>query len=283
MTAYIMALAAAMLYGAADFAGGLSTKRAGTTAVVVVSQASGFLLLALALPLFPAASPTRADLLWGVVAGFSGGIGVALLYRGLAIGTMAVVAPTTAVCAVAIPVMASIALGERPSPWVLNGIVLGIIAIVLVSRPAAKSDRGGAGAVVIATALGSGVAIGCFLLALARTRADAGMWPLLVARSVSVSSFTAVAIVTRQTLRMPAPVLALTLAAGVGDILANALYMVAARIGPVSGVVTLSSLYPASTVILAWLVLGERLAPWQRVGVAFALIAIALIVGRGPA
>ena len=278
-----MALAAAALYGAADFAGALSTKRAGTTAVVLISQASGLLLLVVALPLLPAASPTRADLWWGFAAGWCGGAGVALLYRGLAIGTMAVVAPTTAVCAVTIPVLGSIALGERPTPLVLGGIALGIVSIVLVSRtqPAPESDGRRSDARVVVMSLASGVAIGCFLLALARTQRTAGMWPLVVARTVSSSLFAAIAIATRQTLRMPAPVLRLTLAAGAGDVLANALYLLAARIGPVSAVVTLSSLYPASTVILARLVLGERLAPWQRVGVALALIAIVLIVGFG--
>lgn len=280
---YLLALCAAALYGAADFAGGLSTRRAGTTQVVVASQACGLVLLALALLVLPAASPTRADLLWGVVAGLTGGIGVGLLYRGLAIGTMAVVAPTTAVCAVVIPVVASFALGERPAPLALAGIALGVVSIILISRPRTTTDaeRGRADAAVIGTALASGVAIGCFLLALARTRTEAGMWPLLVSRTVSVSLFTAIAIATEQTLRMPAPVFRLALVAGVGDIVANALYLVAARMGPLSGVVTLSALYPASTVLLARVVLDERLAPWQIVGVAAALVAILMIVGHG--
>jgi drug/metabolite transporter (DMT)-like permease len=278
--AYLLALAAAALYGAADFAGALSTKRAGTTAVVLISQASGLLLLALVMPLLPAASPTRTDLWWGFAAGLCGGVGVALLYRGLAIGTMAVVAPTTAVCAVTIPVLGSIALGERPTTLVLGGIALGIVSIVLVSRtrPGPESDGRRTSARVVGMALASGIAIGCFLLALARTGTTAGMWPLAVARTVSSSLFAAIAIATRQTLRMPAPALRLTLVAGAGDILANVLYLLAARLGPLSAVVTLASLYPASTVILARVVLGERLAPWQRVGVALALIAIVLIV-----
>src|SRR3954469_21714424 len=99
---YLLALGSAVLYGAADFTGGLVTRRAGTIPVVILSQASGLILLALILPVLPAASPARADLLWGGAAGLTGGIGVALLYGALAIGIMAVVAPTTAVCAVII-------------------------------------------------------------------------------------------------------------------------------------------------------------------------------------
>src|SRR5690348_11288935 len=86
------------------------------------------------MPLLPQAAPTRVDLLWGAAAGLTGGIGVALLYHALAIGTMAVVAPTTAVCAVAIPVVVSVLLGERPVPLAVAGIALGIVSIVLVSQ-----------------------------------------------------------------------------------------------------------------------------------------------------
>src|SRR5256712_13615359 len=101
--AYLLAIGSAVLYGAADFTGGLTTRRAGTIPVVLLSQAAGLILLALIMPLLPHASPARADLLWGAAAGLTGGIGVALLYHALATGTMAVVAPTTPVCAAAIP------------------------------------------------------------------------------------------------------------------------------------------------------------------------------------
>lgn len=98
MTAYTLAIGSAVLYGAADFTGGLAARRAGAIPVVALSQASGLVLLALLLPLLPAASPTPSDFLWGAAAGLTGGVGVALLYRALAIGVMAVVAPTWAVC-----------------------------------------------------------------------------------------------------------------------------------------------------------------------------------------
>src|SRR3954466_5664891 len=138
---YLLALGSALFYGAADFTGGLTSRRAGAIPVVVISQFSGMLLLALLLPVLPSASPVRDDLLWGAAAGLTGGIGVALLYRALAIGTMAVVAPTTAVCAVAIPVVVSVLLGERPVPLAIAGIMVGVVSIVLVShqRPVARA------------------------------------------------------------------------------------------------------------------------------------------------
>jgi drug/metabolite transporter (DMT)-like permease len=128
-------------------------------------------------------------------------------------------------------------------------------------------------------ALISGVAIGLFLLTFAQTRPQAGMWPLLAARVVSVSLFVVIVLVRRGSLRMPARVAGLSLAGGAVDMLANALYLVAARLGPLSVVVTLSSLYPASTVLLARAILGERLGRWQILGVGCALTAIVLIIG----
>ena len=285
---YLLALGSALFYGAADFTGGLTSRRAGTIPVVVISQFSGLLLLALLLPVLPSASPSRDDLLWGAAAGLTGGVGVALLYRALAIGTMAVVAPTTAVCAVAIPVLVAVLLGERPVPLAIAGIALGIISIILVSQQqtahgAEQRDeaRGGRLPPGVATAFASGVAIGFFLISLARTRAEAGMWPLLTARSVSVLLFAAVAVVTRASFRMTKGVAALVCAAGIIDMLANALYVLATRQGQLSVVVTLTSLYPASTVLLARIILRERLSTWQVTGVVCALAAVMLIVSGG--
>jgi len=284
---YLLALGSALLYGAADFTGGLATRRCATVPVVILSQLSGLIFLLLLLPLLPDASPTRTDMLWGVAAGVTGGVGVGLLYRALAIGTMAVVAPTTAVCAVAIPVMVSVFLGERPGPVAAAGIALGIVSIVLVSRQTSThdpSDPASAGRKLppgVGTALISGVAIGFFFLALAQTRPEAGMWPLVVSRSLSVVLFGGLAIVSLQSVRMPQRIALLATVCGVIDMLANALYLLAARAGPLSLVVTLSSLYPASTVLLARVVLRERLNFWQISGVACALVAVVLIVRGG--
>jgi drug/metabolite transporter (DMT)-like permease len=281
---YLLALGSALLYGAGDFTGGLATRRAGTIPVVILSQASGLILLALIIPLLPRAAPSQADLLWGAAAGLTGGIGVALLYRALAIGVMAVVAPVTAVCAVTIPVVVAVLLGERPVPMAVAGIVLGIASIVLVSQQgapeqakqestASRNRRTGVG-----TALASGVLIGFFFLTLAQTKSSAGMWPILIARTASVTLFGIVALAGRIPIRMPMPMAMLAIACGFIDMLANVLYLVAAREGPLSIVVTLSSLYPASTVLLARIILGERLNLLQVFGVTCALAAVLLIV-----
>src|SRR3989440_3256601 len=253
------------------------TRRVAAIPVVLISQASGLVLVALILPVLPAAAPRAADLWCGAAAGLAGGVGVALLYHALAIGTMSVVAPTTAVAAVAIPVITSIALGERPGWLAVVGILVGIASIALVSRqtpmPADPARSSG-----LRPALASGVAFGLFLFALAQTRPASGLWPLLMARLTSVTLFAVVATVGRRSLRMPMRLGSLAVLCGAIDMLANTLYLLAAQVGPLSPVVTLSSLYPASTVLLARVVLGERLNGWQTTGVASALVAVVLIV-----
>lgn len=281
---YLLALASAICYGSADFIGGVVSRRVAAIPVVLISQAAGLLVVVLLLPVLPSASPTSADIWWGAAAGLAGGTGVALLYYALAIGTMSVVAPTTAVAAVAIPVVASVALGERPGPFAVLGILLGIGAIVLVSRqppPSSSESSQAHRATGVGTAIVAGIAIGFFLLALAQTRTGAGLWPLVASRGVSVTLIAIAAAVRRSSLRMSTRLGALTVGCGLVDMLANALYMLAAQIGPLSPVVTLSSLYPASTVLLARAVLGERLSAWQKIGVGCALVAVILIVGGG--
>lgn len=272
-----MALASAALYGAADFLGGLASRSVATIVTVLVSQAAGLLLLVVLLP-FLSAAATQGDLAWGGAAGLAGGIGVGLLYRALAIGTMAVVAPTTAVCAVLIPVAAEAIGGARLGTQTIGGIMLALVAIVLVSQTSSARDRDDTRATALWLAIAAGVAIGFFFLALARTDAAAGLWPLAAARAASVCLFLALAVATRQPLRIPARSIAVVLACGVLDMAANALYILATRRGALSAVVTLASLYPASTVLLARVVLGERLSGPQTVGIVSALVAVVLIV-----
>ena len=284
MTPYLLALASALLYGSGDFLGGLSTRRAPMLLVVALGQAAGLGVLLGILALMPAATVAPADLAWGAVAGVFGGAGVGLLYRALAVGTMSVVAPTTAVCAVVVPVLAGILMGEVPGPQVLSGIGLAVVSVVLVSQ---QPDAHTAGPSPLArrlpqglgTALGSGLLIGLFFLALARTGPAAGLWPLLAARATSVAVFGAAMVVTGGSWRSGGTTTALIVAGGVLDMLANALYLLATHGGPLASVVTLASLYPASTIVLARVVLGERIGRVQAAGIVAALVAVALIVG----
>ncbi len=256
--------------------------------VVALGQAAGLGALLILLAFMPPATASLADLAWGASAGVFGGAGVGLLYQALSVGTMSVVAPTTAVCAVLVPVLAGILMGERPAAQVLAGIGLAVVAIVLVSQQPdahtagpsspARGLRSGPGTQGLGAALGSGLLIGLFFLALAQTGPAAGLWPLLSARATSVAVFSIAMAATGRSWRSGGTTTWLIVAGGVLDMLANALYLLATHGGPLASVVTLASLYPASTVLLARVVLGERIGRVQAAGIVVALVAVALLV-----
>jgi len=169
--AYLLAIGSAVLYGAADFTGGLTTRRASTIPVVLLSQAAGLVLLALILPLLPHASPSQADLLWGAAAGLTVESASRCCITALAIGRMAVVAPTNRCLCGRHPGGGLVLLGSGRRRSRFAGIALGIVSIVLVSQQpqpeATASPRGRQSGVGIA--LASGIAIGFFLLSFAQT------------------------------------------------------------------------------------------------------------------
>ncbi len=275
-----MALLSAALYGTADFLGGLAARRAAALAAAMAAQAVGLVLAAVVLPLVPGAPLSRAGVLWGIAAGGAGGFGVALLYYGLAVGRVSVVAPVTAVCSIAIPVLIAFALGERPSPLAVVGIAVAIASVALISRPNDPASGSGGKDRSLVIALDSGVAIGGFLVCLARAGNASGLRPLLVSRGTSTLALGAAALLSRTRLTIPRVTLPVVVACGALDMAANALYLFAVRDGQLGLVATLTSLYPASTVLLARVVLGERLRPIQSVGLACAAAAILLITAR---
>lgn len=274
---YALAVLSSTAYGAADFIGGLASKRSTVISVVIFSQLSGLVLVLCSLPILPPASPNALDFAWGSAGGLAGGIGLALLYRGLAVGVMSVVAPVTAVCSVILPLIVGVVLGERPTILPLSGILLAMAAIVLVTKTGftEPEKRGTTG---LSIAIASGIAIGFFLVFLGRTGPPAGLWPLIAARVVSVSFFTIAGLISRDKLAPRRESMAIVVFGGALDMGANILYLLAVRRAPLSIVATLTSLYPASTIILARIVLHERLSIMQQAGVVCAVVAIVLIV-----
>ncbi|HEX2091916.1 MAG TPA: DMT family transporter [Longimicrobiaceae bacterium] len=275
--AYLLALLASVFYGSADFLAGLAARRTTTFPVVVLSQVAGLALLVAAVAVLPGAVPRPADFAWGVAGGIASGVGVGLLYHALAIGTMSVVAPVTAVCAVVVPVVAGLAFGERPHPTALAGIALAMAAVVMISQEAPHPGDDGTPGRALPLALVAGAAIGVFYVFLERTGAEAGLWPMLATRLVSVLLFLGGGLVRREPLEPPRRAIPTIVAAGLLDTLANVLYLLAVRQGMLSVVATLASLYPATTVLLARAVLRERLQRIQAAGVACAAVAIVLI------
>lgn len=278
-----LSLAAALVYGAADFCGGLATRRCSALAVVVWSQAAGLLVLLPALLLLPGVF-RWSDLAFGGLCGIAGAFAVMLLYRGLAVGIMGVVSPITAVLAAAIPVAWGLLFGVRPSPLALAGIACALVAVVLVSAaspaddavaPLARVERRHRFPPGIPEALGAGTAFGFFFIVLAQTHRDAALIPLLGTRLSSLALLAAAGIASRASFHIGRPSWRLVASGGALDMLANVLYVVAAHRGALAIVAVLTSLYPAGTVALAAIVVHERLArvQWVGVGVAFAGVA----------
>ncbi|NUW34860.1 DMT family transporter [Nonomuraea sp. SMC257] len=275
MTAVILATACAVVYGTADFFGGLATRRSPVLAVVVLSQLAGLALIAGMLPLLPGLASGPA-LLWGLAAGLAGAGGLVLFYRALATGVMSVVAPVAAVTSAALPVLWGLAKGERPQALAMAGVVLALGSVLLVSQDRSPARRGGSRGSVL-TALAAGTGFGGFFVLLDLAPDDSGLWPLMGARLSSVAAVALLALATRRALRPGSGAWRVIAAAGVLDMLANVLYLLAQRQGLVSLVAVLVALYPASTLLLARQVLGERLRPIQVTGVTCALAAVSLI------
>ncbi|MFI6919699.1 EamA family transporter [Nonomuraea spiralis] len=279
MTAVILATACAVVYGTADFFGGLATKRSQVLSVVALSQIAGLALILVLLPVLPGVLGGPA-LFWGLLAGLSGAAGLALFYRALATGVMSVVAPTTAATSAALPVLYGLATGERPHFWALAGVVLALGSILLISQDNSGGAGGSFGSVLVSLAAGAG--FGGFFILLALAPSEAGLWPLVGARLSSVTVVALLALLTRRSLRPGPGSLHIIVAAGALDMAANVLFLLAQRQGLLSLVAVLVSLYPASTLLLARQVLGERLRAVQVAGVACALGAVTLIAVAQP-
>ena len=282
--AILLALASAALYGAADFLGGFASKRSPVLSVLVLSQLASVATVVVALCFFPPAIVHQSDLAWGAVGGLVGGAGLVLFYAGLATGTMSVFAPITGVAAIAVPVLFGLIEGERPRPAPLAGILLAAVAVCCVSI--AVVPRGADGRVSLraaisgrelVTALLAGGAFGVFYVAMKHAAPVAGLWPLAAARGTSVAAFAVAALGTGRGLRASRAMLPVITWTGILDIIANICFVLALARGMLSVVATLASLYPAGTVLLARIVLRERLGPVQGLGLGVATIAVGLM------
>jgi drug/metabolite transporter (DMT)-like permease len=283
--AALLALLSAVVYGAGDFAGGLLSRRLPPVAVVwrtAMIGLAGLLVLAL---LTTATEVRPGDLGVGALGGLVGGVGILLLYRALADGTMSVVAPTTAVLAATVPVAVGIAGGERPGAAALAGIPVALVAIFLLARdPDAEGPAEAMRPGVMLEAIGAGAAFGIFFVCLDAAGDDAGMWPLVAGRAASVTLFSIIVAtvaahrIGRTGRRDAGPgTTRLLVTCGACDAGANALFLLATHRGLLSLVAVLGSLYPASTVLLATTLTHERLARSQVVGVVLALAGAAAI------
>jgi len=271
----LYALSSAALFGIGDFMGGYAARRASPLRVTALAQLISIVVLVPLVLIVPATVVTGSDLAWGAVGGVFGVLGIVGLYTALSRGPMGVVAPITAVLGAVVPVVVGLVLGERPEVLAMVGVVLGLVAIAWVSAgsgPSGPIDR-----YALLPAVVAGVGFGFFFVCLAQTDEAAGMWPLAAARAVSVPVIVLLA-ASRTGSILPAKS-ARPIAGGAGaiDMLANGFYVAAAQRGLLSVVAVLSALYPIGTVLLARIVLGERLSRGQLAAVGVAVAAIALI------
>jgi drug/metabolite transporter (DMT)-like permease len=277
----LLALASAMVYGVADYCGGRAARRHASVIVALVGQSVSLVLLAGAVAVVATPVADGRSLAWGACAGASGAIGVAVFYFALAKGSMAVVAPLTAVVGAVVPVGVGLGLGERPRAIAYVGIILAIGAVALVSGAFGVHRQRTPGPILAAAVL-AGVGFGGMFVAFDRAANDAGMWPLLAARCASVPLLLVIAIGSGRgcgLVRLRG--LWFAVAAGVLDMTANGLYLQATRGGLLSLVAVVGSLYPVSTVSLAFVFDGERVHRSQAVGLCVAGLALVFVtIGR---
>jgi drug/metabolite transporter (DMT)-like permease len=273
--AVALGLSSSLFWGLGDFLGGLQSRRVRVLAVLLVSQAAGLSAIAIGIAIARAEAPPLVDLWPAAAAGLAGAIALSAFYRALAIGTMSIVAPISATGA-AVPVVVGIASGDRPAALQLAGIVAAIVGVVLASReldePGRVPER-----TSIALALVAALGFGTFFIGM-DAGADASVpWALLANRVASVGAVLLVVGAARVPLPGSPRRLAPLVLVGLLDAGANGLYAWGATEGLVSVVAVLGSLYPVATVLLARLVLGERVRRVQEVGIVAALVGVALI------
>jgi drug/metabolite transporter (DMT)-like permease len=312
----LLGLTAALLYGSGDFLGGLATRRAHVLTVLALVETAGVIVALAAAVMWPGRA-SLAGLAWGVSAGLIGGLGLIVFYTGLAAGPMSVVAPVSGLVSTVLPVAVALAEGERPGTGVYAGALLCLVAIVLASSAGGdargdavgggkRGDAGsGAGLMRLPGRLGraigygtaSGVSFGLFFLLIRNAGQSGPVWSVAAGRIGELAIVLAAAAVLGPGLLRGTGLLRDTgllrgsgllggaggsvrlaaVAAGAIDVLANVCYVAATRTGMFGLAVVLASMYPGVTVLLARVVLGERLRWVQRAGLGLAAVGILLV------
>jgi drug/metabolite transporter (DMT)-like permease len=304
----ILALAAAVLYGTADFLGGVASRRASVFAVLALTVPAGAVVMVLVASLgevpalggllghgglgAPASVGDWSAVGWAAASGVCGAAGLIAFYAGFASAPISVVAPVAALASAVLPVGVAIVGGERPGATVIAGGLLCLVAIVLVSaqpadRAAGKRGEGRGGGIPVVTsarllALGygaaAGVGFGLFFIFLKNAGQSGVLWPVAISRSAGTVVAFGILLATRTRLRFGrGGITGIALASGMIDAAANVCYVLATRAGLFGLAVVITSLYPGMTVLLARVVLGERMRWLQRTGLLLAAAGVALV------
>jgi drug/metabolite transporter (DMT)-like permease len=294
MLTAVLSLTGAFVFGSADFLGGLAAKRLGAVLATAVSGLAGLVALAIAAPLIGGVR-APADLWWGAAAGVAGAVAIGLLYACLAIGPMSILSPLTALVSAVVPMAWGLATGGSLGPLAYWALGIALVAVVLVGfvpeRGAVRPSITG-----IVMGIGSGAAIGAFFIIIDQTADESGLWPLLVNSAVTAAIMFAVAgalalPARSRAARMPRrddaqldavaadrrTGLRIAIACGLVNAAANTLLLLGIRAGELAIAAVLGAMYPAGTILLAALVLKERIAPVQWAGLVLALVAAGML------
>lgn len=276
MTA-LLALVSSLVFGASDFTGGLGARRESVFRVTVWSQITSLTVGVVLVAVVAADGLDARDVWFSLAAGATTAFSVVCFYTALARGTMSVIAPVTGVVGASVPASFGIARGDDTPPATAVGLALAIVAILLVTRDDGATGSVDVGAIALAAVAGLG--FGLFFLALEQTDDAAGIWPLVIARFVSIPVVVVLALRIAGGIRLQPVTLRLAAFTGAAEMVANALILVALRRGPLAVASVFGSLYPVGTALLAWALLRERLGRIQLTGVVLAIVALVLVAG----
>jgi drug/metabolite transporter (DMT)-like permease len=284
MLAVVLALASAVGYGASDYSAGLAARETSVIRITILAEGTSVVMLALVLPWVGLSAPSSPSLAWGAAGGIGGAVGALALYVGFRQAPFSVAGPLSAVAAAGFSVLAGLLFGERPSGLALTGIALALPAIVGVSLGPAGADHRPAAAprhalgVIWGLVAGGGFAV--LFIGLNRSGSGGGLWPVAAAQGAALVVVSCIGAATRD-LHLPAAARWLAVLTGLAGGAGTILYFLATHVGRLATAAVLTSLYPAVTIVLARLLLGERLTAVRLAGLCLAAVSVGLIAVGG--
>jgi drug/metabolite transporter (DMT)-like permease len=276
MLTALLGVATAALFGSGDFFGGLASRRSPALAVTGVVYLVGALAFSALLLVLRPEHVTRVDILWGTASGIAGTVGIVSLYAALAIGRMSIVAPITAALSGAGPALFDLARGAHIGLVTLTGLAMALVAVIIVSTTTGTVEEHGMPPLAVALSVLAGASFACSLVSLSLTLPASGFAPLLIARGVGTVIMGVALLARRREMTLGRSGARMAVGAGLLDAAANVTMISAIRIGPLAVAAVVGGLYPVATMLLARMVLGERLKRHQAFGVALALAAVVL-------
>ena len=269
-------LASALSWGTGDFAGGLASRKVGPYRAVFFAEAIGLGAILIVLPFFPETFPDLRSVLWSAAAGSIGTLGLIAFFEAMRRGRLSVAAPLSALLGAIVPIIVGSLTAGLPENSVMFGILLALFAIILISREETTDDSDKREP-YIHLALLSGIGFGFYFVLMHQASQEYFWGPLVVARTAGMLAILIFLLVIRGSFRVPSAGWGLLALNGIFDVGGNAFFILAGQAGRLDVSAVLGSLYPGMTVILAWLILKEKLQRTQWLGIALALVGIALM------